>query len=477
MGESMFDVHDEGGGSSGLRPCGDDAYGSGGADCSGGGGLRPCGEIRRQVEAGAYDGAFALLYPNRRAEDCRARYAALLDAFASAHGDRPAALISAPGRTEVCGNHTDHQHGHVLAAAVDLDLICVASPNGRGEATVHSSGYAPVAIKLGDACREEERGLSDALVRGVAAWFRSHGAAIGGFDAYTASDVLGGSGLSSSAAFEVAVGCIFNTLYGAGMSAQQVAVAGQHAENHYFGKPCGLMDQMASSVGGFVHIDFADPSAAVVEPLRFDLGAHGLALCVVDTKGDHMGLTHEYAAITDEMRAVARHFGKLFLRDVDEADFWKNFPSVRKSAGDRATLRAAHYFREDALVLDTASALRSGDTARFLANIVKSGRSSFCYLQNVYAAGEAGAPGAQGLSLALALSERLLEGRGGAWRVHGGGFAGTIQAFVPHGLLGEYRAAADALFGGGACHVLSIRPVGGVAVTPGLGARAAKLCK
>ena len=443
--------------------------GSGTSGCTGSI-LRPCSVIRRDVDSGAYDDAFRLLYPNRAAEACRSRYGALLDAFVEAHGDRPAALVSAPGRTEVCGNHTDHQHGHVLAAAVDIDIICVASPNSRSEATVRSLGYDPVSIEIGggQVARPEERGLSDALVRGVAEWFRSHGAAIGGFDACTSSEVLGGSGLSSSAAFEVAVGCIFNTLYGGGISAQDIAVAGQYAENHFFGKPCGLMDQMASSVGGFVHIDFADPEKAAVEPVGFDLGAHGLALCVVDTKGDHRNLTHEYAAIPDEMRAVARHFGKQFLRDVDESRFWKELAAIREAAGDRALLRAMHFFSENALVLDTTDALRSSDVRRFLGNIVASGRSSFCYLQNVYAASEASEPGAQGLSLALALSESILSGGGGAWRVHGGGFAGTVQAFVPLTLLNGYRSAVDSLFGDGACHVLSIRPVGGVAVTPRL---------
>jgi galactokinase len=433
--------------------------------------LKPCSVIDKEIGLGAFDAAFKLLYPMKRADECRKRYRALIGAFAEAYGDRQAALISAPGRTEVCGNHTDHQRGHVLAAAIDLDIICVASPNDRGEAAVHSVGYDPVVIKLDDGgSRKEERGLPDAMARGIADWFRGHGAAVGGFNAYTTSDVLGGSGLSSSAAFEVAIGRILDTLYGAGMSAQDIAIAGQYAENHFFGKPCGLMDQMASSVGGFVHIDFADPAAAIVEPIQLDLDAHGLALCVVDTRGDHMNLTHEYAAIPEEMRAAARHFGKQFLREVDEREFWRNLAAVRKAAGDRAALRAAHFFSEDALVLDTTAALRSGDVPRFLYNIVKSGRPSFCYLQNVYAASEAAAPGAQGLSLALALSESILAGNGGAWRVHGGGFAGTIQAFVPHKLLDAYRSSADALFGDGACHTLSIRPIGGVAVTAALGA-------
>ncbi|MDR3121328.1 MAG: galactokinase [Clostridiales bacterium] len=469
-----------------------------------------CGRLSEAIRSGAFDRTFAALYPAQDAAACGKRYLDLIEGFVNEYGggERRAALISAPGRTEVCGNHTDHQHGNVLAAAVDLDTLCVAAENGTRLIRVRSVGYPDVIVVSLDelGARAEERGVSSALVRGVAAWFTEHGAALGGFDALTTSNVLGGSGLSSSAAFEVAIGTILNTLFGAGKSPLEVAIAGQFAENNYFGKPCGLMDQTASSVGGFVRIDFADPQDPVVEPIAFDLAAHGLGLCVVNTKGSHAELTGEYAAITDEMRRVAEFFGKQYLRDVPESAFYDRLADVRAAlsgvcgvaeigkgagahtsatgaaagtttgtaadtatdadsgiatGGDRAVLRALHFFRENSLVLETASALRAGDRERFLENIIRSGLSSFTCLQNVFAASR---PDEQGLSLALALSESTLRGKGGAWRVHGGGFAGTIQAFVPEPMLAEYRRTLEAAFGQGACLALSIRPFGGTEV-------------
>jgi galactokinase len=296
----------------------------------------------------------------------------------------------------------------------------------------------------------------------VTAWFADHGKAVGGFDAYTISRVLSGSGLSSSAAFEVAVGNMLKALYPSDITPVEIAVAGQFAENYYFGKPSGLMDQTASSVGGFVQIDFADPANPIIEPVGFDLAEHGLNLCIVATGGSHADLTGDYAAITDEMGRVAAHFGKRFLREVGEADFRAAIPELRKKAGDRAILRAMHYYADNKLAIEEAAALKSGDAAAFLEMVTRSGRSSLQRLQNVYSTEN---PGEQGLTLALALSEELLAGRGGAWRVHGGGFAGTIQAFMPNALLEEYRAAMNNVFGKDACHVLAIRPIGGVVVS------------
>ncbi|MDR1439111.1 MAG: hypothetical protein LBJ10_03595 [Clostridiales bacterium] len=289
--------------------------------------------------------------------------------------------------------------------------------------------------------------------------------AYGGFDAYTVSDVLGGSGLSSSAAFEVAVGNIFRALYGNGATPVEIAIAGQSAETRYFGKPSGLMDQTASSVGGFTWIDFADPASPKIVKIGADLAAAGIRLCIVDTKGSHASLTPEYAAIPQEMGRVARALGKTHLRDVPEGEFYANVARLREEAGDRAVLRAIHFFFDNALVAKEAGALREGRIQDFLGMVAMSGQSSLAYLQNIFATAS---PQSQGVSVALALSDSVLRGRGGAWRVHGGGFAGTIQAFVPSALMGEYRTRMDAVFGQGACHELAIRPFGGVEITPGL---------
>jgi galactokinase len=280
-----------------------------------------------------------------------------------------------------------------------------------------------------------------------------------------ASDVPVGVGLSSSAAYEVAVGRVVTALFDQSKTSAEIAFAGKYAENEYFGKPCGLLDQMASSVGGFVQMDFKDPAAPVVHSIQCDLRAYGYSLCIVDTKGSHAGLTDEYAAIPADMRKVARCFGADFLRDVDEAEFYGDLSRVRHSVGDRAALRAVHFFRDNALAIQSAEALRSGDFRRFFDNIVKSGRSSFTCLQNVFSPK---APDRQGLTLALDICERILEGNG-AWRVHGGGFAGSILAFVPYDLLDAFRIEQDAMFGEGACHTLSIRPIGSVEVTPDIG--------
>lgn len=429
--------------------------------------MLPIGELMNLIQRGDYDGVFSRLYPQSPIERCRRRYCDALDVFSGMFGqDRNVTLVSAPGRTEIGGNHTDHQRGMVLAAAVDLDTICVVSPNCDGIIRVRSRGYPQNEVDLNDlSAFQEETGTSSALIRGVAAWFSQNGYPIGGFDAYTESGVPVGSGLSSSAAFEVAVGNMLQSTYGGNATAPMIAAAGKFAENEYFGKPCGLMDQMASSVGGFVQIDFEDPENPRIEPIAFDLSEKGYHLCITDTRGSHAGLTGEYAAIPLEMNQVAEFFGKSCLRQVDSKLFYEKLPDVRAACKDRAVLRAIHFFNDNALVPKMTDALKSGNIKAFLDMSIQSGRSSFTCLQNVFAVSNVKE---QGLSLALALSEGFLSGKG-AWRVHGGGFAGTIQAFVPDALLEKYRLKMDAVFGENSCHVLSIRPVGGVEVTPKLG--------
>ena len=364
-------------------------------------------------------------------------------------------LFSAPGRTEIGGNHTDHQLGRVLAGAVSLETVAAVAVNGENVIRVLSEGYPLCEIALDDlAIRPEEFGTTAALIRGVAAGTGLRK----GFDAYICSTVLPGSGLSSSAAFEVLLGTIASHLSGAGLNAVEIAQLGQKVENEYFGKPCGLMDQMASSVGGIITIDFADPAKPVIEHLELDLAALGYALCIIDSGADHADLTDEYAAIPREMKAVAAVFGKSVLREVDEDAFFARLGEVRAAAGDRAALRAMHFFADNRRVAEQVAALRSGDFDAFLRLVNESGRSSWLYLQNVV---PTGATVHQELAAALALAAKLLNGRG-ACRVHGGGFAGTIQAFVPLDLLESFRAGMEAALGEGSCHVLSIRPEGGI---------------
>lgn len=421
------------------------------------------GELKQKLIKSAYGKTFAYLYGEKAGEQ-PARYIQAAEAFAGIFGEeREVELYSAPGRTEVGGNHTDHQHGRVMAAGVNLDVIAVASRNDDHVIRIQSEGYPLDEIDLSDlGVREGEKNQAAALIRGVAARFRELGMTIGGFDAYTTSNVLKGSGLSSSAAFEVLVGVILNGLWAEEKaSAVQIAQIGQYAENVYFGKPSGLMDQTASSVGGFVTIDFEDPAAPVVQKVDVDFAVSGYKLCIVDTGGNHADLTGDYAAAPEEMRAVARVFGREVLRQVNPEEFYANLSKVRESCTDRAILRAFHFYADNERVPQERAALEKGDYKTFLRLIIESGRSSFMYLQNVFTCKN---PDEQGLSVALAVSERILSGKG-AWRVHGGGFAGTIQCFVPESLLETYRCAVEAVFGQGACHVLSIRPVGGVHIT------------
>ena len=392
-----------------------------------------------------------------------ARYTAVIDAFSELFsGARDIRLFSAPGRTEVGGNHTDHNHGRVLAAGINLDAIAAAAKNEDNVVRVKSEGYPMDVVDLSDlSVQPSELGHSPALVRGVCQGFLNYGYKIGGFDAATASRVLSGSGLSSSAAYEVLVGTMLNYLYNDGkVDAVTIAKIAQYAENEYFGKPCGLMDQTACSVGSFVTIDFFDPQNPEIEEVKFDFAACSHALCIVDTKGSHSDLTDEYAYIREEMESVAQYFGKKVLREVPESEFYGEIAAVRKRVGDRAVLRAMHFYADNARVLKEVAALRAGDFETFKQYILESGNSSYMYNQNVFSVKK---PQEQPVSLALAISQRVLAGRG-AWRVHGGGFAGTIQAFVPLDLLDTYKSEIERVFGEGACYVLSIRPVGGTEI-------------
>ena len=371
-------------------------------------------------------------------------------------------IFSAPGRTEICGNHTDHQHGAVVAAAVNLETVANVTLNGTDLIRVESEGYAPVTIDLKDlTVHEEEKNSTAAIIRGVAAVFADKGAALQGFDAKVRSTVLPGSGLSSSAAFEVLIGTILNELFFDGKcSAVEIAQIGQYAENVYFGKPCGLMDQTASSVGNMVFIDFADPKAPVVERIDFDFAAAGHSLCIIDSGADHADLTDEYAAIPGELKQLCAHFGKEVLRDIPEEEFFAAIPALRKEVPDRAILRAIHFYQENKRVFRMVEALKTGDFDAFLSILKESGRSSWMYLQNIT---PAGAVEQQAVGVALALCDTLLAGRGG-FRVHGGGFAGTVQAFVPVDMLDNFKTGIEAVLGEGSCHVLQIRPEGGIRV-------------
>jgi len=388
---------------------------------------------------------------------------ALHQGFSAAFGAAPERYFSAPGRTEVSGNHTDHQRGRVLAGAVNLDMQAAVRENGTDEIRVLSEGYPLCCVSVKELSpKSEEINTTAALIRGVAARFAQLGCDVRGFDAYMRSTVLPGSGLSSSAAFEVLMGTIINGLFfGGNASPVQIAMIGQYAENVFFGKPCGLMDQTACSVGGMVTIDFADKENPVVEPVDFDFAACGHALCIIDTRASHADLTDEYAAIPGEIRKVSAYFGKEVLRQIPEEDFYKEIANLRKACGDRAVMRAIHFYQENARVPQQVAALKRGDFETFLRLEKQSGYSSYMYLQNVI---PAGCKEHQDMAIALALCERLLQGRG-AYRVHGGGFAGTVQAFVPMELLDSFRTGIDRVLGDGACHVLSIRPEGGVELT------------
>jgi len=417
--------------------------------------------IRNRLMSGDLDDTLLYLYGDAL-EAQKVKYAALADAFEGAFGDSDdAALFSAPGRSEIGGNHTDHQLGRVLAAAVTMDTRAVVAPRSDRIVRIHSQGYTPLCVSLDNLSpNASEENASEALVRGIAERFAQIGYQIGGFDAVTASDVPKGSGLSSSAAFSILVSTIFSELYNAGrISPVEQALASKYAENKHFGKPSGLMDQLACAVGGFIAIDFEQPEEPKIEKIDCDLSALGYAICIVNCGGNHADLTPEYAAVTKEMGDVARYFGKTVLREVDESLFYASLGQLRKSVSDRSILRAMHFFGDNARVPEQAAALKRNDIETFRQLMNESGNSSFTMLQNVCPTDAS----ERGLALALALSQRMLEGKG-AWRVHGGGFAGTIQALVPLNMVAAYQAEMEKAFGQGCCYRFAVRPVGGVRI-------------
>ena len=432
----------------------------------------PLSSLLAALDAGELDATLTALGSAGGAPAQRERIKALCATFADLYGaDREVILCTVSGRSELSGNHTDHNHGCVIAASVSLDILAVASPRNDGVIRLKSEGFPEDTVILAD-CKEPDPaklGTSSALIAGVCVGLENQGYTVGGFDACTVSDVFKGSGLSSSAAFEDMVGTIQSHLYNSGrVDEVEIAKISQFSENKFFGKPCGLMDQVACAVGGVVAIDFADPATPVIEALPFDLTAAGYHLCIVNTGGNHADLTDDYAAVPTEMKAVAAHFGKDVLREVDEAAVISAIPVLRETVGDRAILRALHFLSENRRVASQKAALEAAIAAsdvatrdravdKFFEGVLASGRSSFCYLQNVYTTKNVSE---QGLSLALCLCEQILGGHRAAYRVHGGGFAGTVQAFVPADLVETFTATMDAAFGEGATSDLMIRPVG-----------------
>ena len=394
-------------------------------------------------------------------DSAKERIVAAINSFVSSYGsDRDISVFSVPGRSEIIGNHTDHNCGEVMAGAINRDIIAVAAKNDDDVIRFRSEGYSEDSIKLADVSSPDNfrKFTSRALVAGMAQAFVNAGHAIGGYDAYSCTEVLKGSGLSSSAAFEVMVGNILNHLYNGGtIDNQEIAKYAQFSENVYFGKPCGLMDQMACAVGGFVYIDFEDNKNPVVESVDFSLAGAGYSLCIVNTGGNHANLNADYASVPAEMKSVAEHFGKPVIRGLDESDILGAAMQLREKVGDRAILRALHFVRENKRVEAARDALKTEELDKFFSIILESGRSSFEYLQNVYTTINVAE---QGLSLALAVTDGFLADKGGAYRVHGGGFAGTIQAFVKNEHLDAYVALMNSVFGEGAAMPLNIRPVG-----------------
>ncbi|MBO4432775.1 MAG: galactokinase [Clostridia bacterium] len=418
-------------------------------------------KLKAAIMSGDFDKSFLRLYG--QTEVPRERFSAAVDEFCALYGDAgDLRLFSAPGRTEIGGNHTDHQHGSVLAASVDLDVIAVVAKNNENTVRIKSKGYNMDEIDLSSLSKKEsERGRAAALIRGVLFKFSQAGYDLGGFNAYTTSNVLKGSGLSSSAAFEVLVSNILNGLFCENkVDALSIAKYSQYAECEYFGKPCGLLDQMASSVGGFTYADFHDPQDPKVEQVNLDVREFGYTLSVVDTGGNHANLTADYAAITEECREISRALGVEFLRDANEQRFYDNMGTFRKKFGDRAVLRAFHFFNEQKRVELQRQALKDKDFEKFLYYVNESGESSYKYLQNLYSNSNVNE---QGLSLAIALTKQFLKGKG-ACRVHGGGFAGTIQCYIPNDVFEDYKKMIEYVFGKGACVPLLVRPVGGCEV-------------
>ena len=420
-------------------------------------------EMKKNIQEGRLDERIIDIYVDTaKLEYHKKRYVQAIELFETYYGAGEAELFSAPGRSEVGGNHTDHQHGEVLAASINLDTIGIVRQTEDNQIRIISDDYDEVVVSLDDiGCKDEEKETTTALIKGVVASFMERGYNVGGFRAYATSDVLIGAGLSSSAAFETLIGTILSGLYNdMSISAIEIAIIGQYAENVYFGKPCGLMDQMACSVGNLVHIDFKDPKKPEVEKLDFNMSEYGYSLCITDTKGSHADLTDEYAAVPMEMKNIAKHFGKEVLRDVEYLSVLKAIPELREKYGDRSVLRALHFFHENERVQKEVNALKNKDITLFLENVKASGDSSFKYLQNVYSGSDIEN---QNISIALLMSDISLKEEGVS-RVHGGGFAGTIQAFVKNEYVESYKILMDNVFGEGSCKDLRIRKYGGMKV-------------
>lgn len=428
--------------------------------------MRDIYKIKQDLADGVFEPVFENLY---RADGQSSiiyaqRYLNLIERYEKIFPKtKEISLFSAPGRTEIGGNHTDHQHGCVLAASINLDIIAAASTNNENVIRVQSEGFPPDEVNLDNLEKNpEEYNQAKALIRGVAAGFKKLGYDIKGFNAYTSSNVLKGSGLSSSAAFEVLIGNIINTFFADNkVSAEEIAKIGQYAENNFFGKPCGLMDQMASSVGGIITIDFKDTENPVIKKNNFNFSEKGYSICIIDTGADHADLTDEYASIPYEMKLVAKQFGKDYLREIEKQEFIEKIPDIRPVTGDRAILRALHYFEETERALKEAEALENNNLKEFFNLIRESGESSYMYLQNVNVCGSSKK---QPVGLALGLCNEFLKDTG-AFRVHGGGFAGTVQAFVPTSMLYEFKEKTENILGKNTCHIISVRQAGGYCLT------------
>lgn len=419
--------------------------------------------LKEELKSGIHDAVLRDIYMDENLiPDQKERYVDAVVQYEQLFGEREVAVYSAPGRSEIGGNHTDHQHGMVLAASVNLDAVAIVGNNENDMIEVVSKGYPPMKISLLELDKKkEEVGTTPAIIRGVVRRLKDLGYQIGGFSAYITSDVIGAAGLSSSACFETMIGTIISGLFNEmQISMVEIAKVGQYAENVYFDKPCGLMDQMACAVGGLIHIDFENPEAPVVNKVDVDFEEHAYHLCIVDTKGSHADLTQDYADVPAEMNAVAGYFDKSFLRAVNEADFYREIPAIRAKMGDRCILRALHFFEEEKRVIGQVTALKEGRFTEFLSLIKASGDSSFKYLQNVYTNNDVQN---QSVSIALATSDIILKEHGVS-RVHGGGFAGTIQAFVENTYVDEYKQEIEKIYGEGSCYVLNIRKYGGIKV-------------
>ena len=421
-------------------------------------------EIKSRILSGEADGRLTELYGEEKLQGEKRRYIKAIDSFKEYFGydQGDVAVFSAPGRTELCGNHTDHNFGKVLAGAVNIDVIAVVCKTDSDRVRIKSEGHAPNEIKLSELSPvESEKGSSNSILRGMVSRIKDLGYEVGSFDAYTTSEVPAGSGLSSSAAFEALIGHIMDCLWcGSKIDNVLLAKVAQYAENEFFGKPCGLMDQLTITTGSAVKFDFEDIENPKIEKLDYDFMSSGYKLCIVNTGGSHADLTDDYASIRSEMESVAHYFSKNVLRKVDKQDVLNNISEIRKSTGDRAVLRAMHFYGENERVDSAAEYLKNDDFKGFLSCIKDSGKSSFMFNQNVFSTTN---PAEQGIALALCCAEQIL-GESGVYRVHGGGFAGTIQAFVPEDKVELFKDSMESVFGENCCYIVCIRPCGPVKV-------------